>query len=347
MLSATQTSTVVGFSTYESAQSDLAQLTVPVAPMITSAPAAVVTGTTATVGGQGIAGATLKLYDGGLEVGTVTVAPDGTWSTTLMLVAVGNHILTVKQQDPVTGYWSAYAPSAQVAVNPDVPAITSVSTPSPASPTASVTVSGTGVAGYSVKVYDWGSLKATVTVAANGTWTATFALGAGSHSLTATQTATVGSSTFTSAASALSSVTVYAPPSAPPVTASPTNVSAGAAFTVSGTGVAGAAVKIYDAGIEVGSALVASNGTWTTTLALPVRRQPRRAVGQAAGSDLGLLERRLDHHGHCVRRSGPAGHLDGVDPVADPGSRHRSRSPAPVLPGKRSRSTTGRARSRP
>ena len=203
VLNATQTSTLVGFSTYSSEASNLAQLIVPNAPTISSAPAVVVTGATATVAGQGIAGATLKLYDGGIEVGTVTVAANGTWTTTLTLVAVGNHVLTVKQQDPVTGYWSAYGPSAQVAVNPYAPVIMSVSTPGPASPTASVTVGGTGVAGYSVKVYDGGSLKATVTVAADGTWTATFALGAGSHSLTATQTATVGGSTFTSAAGAL------------------------------------------------------------------------------------------------------------------------------------------------
>jgi hypothetical protein len=180
-----------------------------------------------------------------------------------------NHVLTVKQQDPVTGYWSPYGPSVQVAVNPYAPVITSVSTPGPATPTASVTVSGTGVAGYAVNVYDWGSLKTTVTVGADGTWTATLTLAAGSHSLTATQTATVGGSTFTSAGGAAASVTVYAPPSAPAVTASPANVLAGAAFTVSGTGIAGATVKIYDAGNEIGSALVASNGTWTTTLALP------------------------------------------------------------------------------
>ena len=269
VLSATQTSPFVGLSTFTSVPSNLAQLTVPVAPVITSAPAAVVTGTTATVGGQGIAGATLKLYDGGVEAGTVTVAPNGSWTATLTLGAVGNHVLTVKQQDPVSGYWSAYGPSVQVAVNPNAPAITSVSTPGPASPTASVTVSGTGVAGYSVKVYDGGSLKATVTVAADGTWTATVALSPGSRSLTATQTATVGGSTFTSAASAVASVTVYAPPPAPPVTASPSNVFVGAAFAVSGYGVVGATVRIYDAGIEIGSAVVASNGTWTTTLSLP------------------------------------------------------------------------------
>jgi hypothetical protein len=154
-------------------------------------------------------------------------------------------------------------------VNPYAPAIASVSTPGPATPTASVTVSGTGVAGYAVKVYDWGSLKATVTVASDGTWTATFVLSAGSHSLTATQTATVGGSTFTSAAGAAASVTVYAPPSAPPVTASPANVFVGAAFAVSGTGIAGATVNIYDAGIEIGSAVVAPNGTWTATASLP------------------------------------------------------------------------------
>ena len=205
----------------------------PIAATISSAPAAVVTGTTATVGGQGIAGATLKLYDGGVEVGTVTVAADGTWSATLTLVAVGDRELAGQKQVQVSGFWSAFGPSAQVAVNPLAPVITSVSTPGPASPTASVAVGGTGVAGYSVKVYDWGSLKATVTVAADSTWTATIALSAGSHSLTATQTATVGGSTFTSVAAAAASVTVYAPPSAPPVTAAPTNVVTGAAFAVS------------------------------------------------------------------------------------------------------------------
>jgi hypothetical protein len=169
-------------------------------------------------------------------------------------------------------------------VNPNAPLITFVSTPGPAAPTAAVTLSGTGVAGYTVKVYDGALLKATVLVAADGTWTAAFGLGAGGHSLAVTQTSLpVGGATFTSAA-ASASVTVFAQPAAPTVSA-PANVYTGSPFTVSGSGVAGATVRIYDAGVLIGATVVGANGVWTVSLSLATTgAHPLAARQQAADS---------------------------------------------------------------
>ena len=65
--------------------------------------------------------------------------------------------------------------------------ITSVSTPAPTRTTSPVIVSGTGVAGDTITIYDGATAIATVVVGAGGTWSKTVSLGVGTHTLTATQ----------------------------------------------------------------------------------------------------------------------------------------------------------------
>ena len=53
-------------------------------------------------------------------------------------------------------------------------------------------VTGTGVAGQTITIYDGGNSIKTVVVASNGTWSTTVWLGVGTHTLTATQSPAPG-----------------------------------------------------------------------------------------------------------------------------------------------------------
>ena len=53
-------------------------------------------GPTVTITGLGEAGNTLRLFNGTVQIGTVTVAANGTWSITVAL-AIGTHRLTARQ----------------------------------------------------------------------------------------------------------------------------------------------------------------------------------------------------------------------------------------------------------
>jgi hypothetical protein len=216
-----------------------------------------------TVSGTGVAGDTLTLYEGAAVLGTVAVGSGGGWSLSLSL-AIGTHVLTAKQADPVSGGVSAMSSNVTVTVNPSAPPIVSVSTPAVTTTSSPVTVTGTGDAGDTVALYDGATKIATVVVGAGGGWTLTVSLAVGTHSLTATQT-TSGIVKFTSAPSAPVTVRVYAPPPAPTISA-PAN--SATALTVNGTGGVGNTISVYDGTTLIGTALVGSGGTWSLALTL-------------------------------------------------------------------------------
>ena len=103
------TSFTVPGGRYTSDPSTVAPVTVyapPAAPSIASIGAATVT-VGAQVGGRGVAGGIVKLFDGSTLVGTTTIAADGTWSVTLNVLSLGRHTIAAQQQDPVSTFWSA------------------------------------------------------------------------------------------------------------------------------------------------------------------------------------------------------------------------------------------------
>jgi len=158
--------------------------------------------------------------------------------------------------------------AASVTVYPPPPVAPTISAPAPATISSSVTLSGNGVAGDLVTLYDGSTAIGTVTVAANGTWSKTVTVGLGAHAISATQTDPVWG--FVSLLSSTVSVTVYAQP-APPVisSASVGSVSHGSAqVTVAGTGVAGETIMLYVGSWAVGAVTVAANGTWSLKVTL-------------------------------------------------------------------------------
>ena len=223
-----------------------------------------------TLSGTGDVGDTITIYDGSgsTVLGTTLVGADGTWQITVFPV-VGRHTLTATEtvnELPHVGLTSGRSNQSNDTVLPDAPAITFTSIPGPTTSHTSVTVSGTGTPGYRITLYDGSHSIASATIAADGTWTFTLSFNVGAHPLTATQTSTSSSGSLTSPGSTTTTVTVYAPPSAPSNLSSPGSVGISSTATVSGRGTAGDIVTLFDGGVAVGTALVASNGTWSTAL---------------------------------------------------------------------------------
>ena len=147
-----------------------------------------------TISGTGISSDTVILYEGTTVLGTATVQ-NGTWSIQKVTLAGGSNPLTASQA-PTPGDVSLLSATYTVIV--PVPAAPTVSAASATSP-GLYTVSGTGVSGDTITLYDGANVVGTGTVQ-NGIWSIQqVLLLAGGNSLTATQSAAPG---ITSAASA-------------------------------------------------------------------------------------------------------------------------------------------------
>lgn len=129
---------------------------------------------------------------------------------------------------------------------------------------APVAFAGTGDAGDTITLYDNGVAVGTTIVQPDGRWTLSVPLGAGAHSITATQT--VNALPNAGLMSAMSKVVnVNVAPAAPTVS---TVTKVATSVIVTGTGVAGAVVTLYDGTKAVGNVVVGSGGTWTLTVKL-------------------------------------------------------------------------------
>ena len=160
-----------------------------------------------TLTGTAEAGATVKIFDNGVQIGSV-VATGGNWSfTPSPALSDGQHSLTFTATDaagnasaPTTGYVinvDATAPAAPVisAIVDDVGSVTGPVTGNNPTNDTRPALSGTAEANATVRIYDGSTLVGTVTADANGNWTlaqTTTTLTEGSHSFTATATDAAG-----------------------------------------------------------------------------------------------------------------------------------------------------------
>jgi hypothetical protein len=254
-LTATQSEPVIGL-TSSSSRSDTVTVYNPTPAPTVSAPANAPT--TFTVSGTGVTGDTVYLYDGSSLVAKFKVtASSGSWSVSLSLSA-GTHVLSATEVDPVSTLVSDS--SAPVTVNgvatPSTPALSV-----PSVSTQTVTASGSCTSGNTVTLSDGSTVLASIACTDGGTWSWTGTLSLGRHTLSVTQSEPVLGLTSSSRSA---TVTVYAPPGAPTLSASAPN---GARVSVSGTCVSGDRVQIYD-----GDTLIAtvncSRSSWSTTLTL-------------------------------------------------------------------------------
>lgn len=241
-----------------------------------------------TLSGTAEAGSTVKIFDNGVQIGSV-IATGGAWSYTPS-PALGNgpHTLTFTATD-ATG--NASAPTAGYTINvdtlaPAAPVISSViddvgSVIGPVTGTNPTNdtrpaLSGTAEANATVRIYDGITLVGTVTADGNGNWTLpeTTTLTQGTHNFTATTTDAAGN---TSPASAVTTIIVdLTAPTAP------TGTFNADGSVLTGNAEAGSTVTIRLTDGSTVTTTAGSNGTYSYTF---VNKQTEGQTLQITATD--------------------------------------------------------------
>ncbi|MDH0747150.1 Ig-like domain-containing protein [Pseudomonas sp. GD03842] len=224
------------------------------------------------VSGTGEAGATVRITNAsGTLLGTAVVNAAGTFTATLNSAQLNGQVLNVQQSD-AAGNLSAVAQ------------LTAGDVTAPTAPTAlllaanGITLSGVGEAGATVNVYGPnGALLGSTTIGVTGT----FSLALNSAQLDG-QALTVR--LVDTAGNVSVAGTLTAPDTTPP--AAPVGVAVSTTGTlVTGTGVAGATVSVRNAaGLLLGTATVAANGTFSVALTAAQINNEVLTVTQADGA---------------------------------------------------------------
>ncbi|MCK6896213.1 BapA/Bap/LapF family large adhesin [Enterobacter bugandensis] len=241
-----------------------------------------------TLSGTAEAGSTVKIFDNGVQIGSV-IATGGAWSYTPS-PALGNgpHTLTFTATD-ATG--NASAPTAGYTINvdtlaPAAPVISSViddvgsvigpvTSTNPTNDTRPA-LSGTAEANATVRIYDGITLVGTVTADGNGNWTLpeTTTLTQGTHNFTATATDAAGN---TSPASAVTTIIVdLTAPTAP------TGTFNADGSVLTGNAEAGSTVTIRLTDGSTVTTTAGSNGTYSYTF---VNKQTEGQTLQITATD--------------------------------------------------------------
>jgi len=224
-----------------------------------------ITDATPTVGGTGVNGETVIVYNNGVELGRVVVA-NGEWNIDLPAQTDGPLNITVAGVD-AAGNVSAPSPVFTVTLDTVAPEIPQINAVSDSQLTNNVlytrdgvpTLTGTGEPGSTVVVSVDGTPSAVpVTVQPNGswTWTADSTLADGQHTFTVSATDPAGN---TSAISAPLNVTVDTlDPTAPD------NLNLAAEGTpLTGTAEAGSIITVMNGSTVIGTGVVDSTGNFS------------------------------------------------------------------------------------
>ncbi|NYG57905.1 hypothetical protein BJ980_000828 [Nocardioides daedukensis] len=243
--------------------------TAPDAPTITTpADGSTINDSTPTVSGTGEPGATVAVSIDGTPIGTTVVSGGGLWTMEAPTALTdGTHTASATQTD--AGNNESDPVSSTFTLDATAPGGLAITAPLPGSSTSDTTptVTGTGEAGATVTVEVDGTEIGDVVVAPDGTWELpiTTPLADGEHTVTATQADESGN---VSAPVSVDFEVDTAAPDAPaitrPVDGSSTNDNTP---LVTGTGEAGAEVEVSIDGAVVGTATVATDGTWELQLA--------------------------------------------------------------------------------
>ncbi|ENQ6228361.1 BapA prefix-like domain-containing protein [Salmonella enterica] len=250
-----------------------------------------------TLNGTGEAGATIRILDNGVEIGSATVDQSGNWRFTPNTPLESNaHIFTAVATDPAgnSGQLSDGFTLNIDAQAPDVPVITSVIDdnnqptvpvlPGQSTDDRQPILNGTGEPGATITIFDNGTPLGTAQVGENGSWTFPVPrnLSEGSHNLAVSATDPAGN---TSAVSAPWTIVVDITPPAIPVLTSVVDDQPGitgnlvsgqltndATPTLNGRGEAGATINVYLDGnpASIGTTTVNSDGTWSFTPQTPL-----------------------------------------------------------------------------
>ena len=220
-----------------------------------------------TLTGRGEAGATVSVAgQGGVILGTVVVAADGTFTVALTPAQISGQVLSLDQTDAKGNESMAVSLTAPDLVAPSAPTGLSVST-------SGLVVSGTGEAGATVTVKNVaGIVIGTSVVQVDGSFQVNLSTPqANGEKLAVTLTDASGNvspavqtSIDTTAPLALTGVAI-----------------AGDGATITGRGEAGATVVVRNsAGTSIGSVLVGDTGAFTLVLAVPLKNAEAITVTQ-------------------------------------------------------------------
>lgn len=179
----------------------LADTTPPATPAAPSASST--SSATPMLSGATEVGATVAIYDDGIQIGSLSAGAGGLWSWTVTpALGTGPHHLTVIASDAASNH-SAASPAVVVTVSapadttppatPSAPSASSTSSPTP-------TLSGTGEASATIRIYDGVVLVQSLTAGIDGawSWTVSPALTAGVHVITVTASDVAGNVSATS-----------------------------------------------------------------------------------------------------------------------------------------------------
>ncbi|WP_213716523.1 BapA/Bap/LapF family large adhesin [Cedecea lapagei] len=251
-----------------------------------------------TLNGTADANSTIKIYDGGNLIGTVTANALGIWVfTPPTALANGSHTFTITATNGA-GVVSSPTAGFSIVVDtvaPNQPAITSVvddvgpitgpvGNNQPTDDTRP-TLNGTAEANATVNIFDNGVLLGTTTANGSGVWTftPTLPLLQGNHSFTVTATDAAGNVSVPSVPAGIIVDTV------PPL--APTGLTVNATGTVV-TGVAEANSKVTvtsATGTVLGTAQADGNGNFSITLSpAQTSAQPLLAFAQDAAGNIGV-----------------------------------------------------------
>jgi len=230
-------------------------------------------------------GVTVSIYDGTTLLGTVTTAPDGSWSFTPDApLASGDHTFTTTVTD-AAGNVSDPSPGFDLTITPPFNLISDITATDDVAPITGTlangamtnddtpTFSGKAPPLAIITVYDNGVAIGTVTVIDPlGSWqfTPTQPLGEGSHSFTFSanggpQTEPFELTVDTTAPNPTGNLTVVddlAPEIGQLKSGDATN---DGTPIISGTAEPGSTVTLYDGGVAIGTAVVGADGKWGIT----------------------------------------------------------------------------------
>jgi hypothetical protein len=240
------------------------------------------------IGSGGVAGHVVTLYANGIEVGSATVAGNGSWSVTSSVLADNSYSITARYTDADDNQSVASPALTPVVIDtlaPSAPAMPDLlaSSDTGESDSDNITSDNTptfvgsgGVAGHTVTVYANAVAVGSALVSAGGSWSVTSSvLADDSYSITARYTDIAGNQSADS--DALNPVqintTSLSAPAAPDLdAASDTGVSDSDNITSDNTptfigtgGTAGDTVTAFANGSQIGTGTVAGDGSWSVT----------------------------------------------------------------------------------
>ncbi|MGH2831042.1 MAG: Ig-like domain-containing protein, partial [Actinomycetota bacterium] len=258
--------------------------TPPLPPVILVPPeGALLAGTNVTISGTAEIGALVTVVEGPITIGSVNVAPSGTWTLSTTMTK-GAHAIAARATD-IAGNVGLNSPLRTFNVTTAIPAI--VTPPEDAATNqGNVVISGISEANASILVEENGiAVGPPVLATGTGSWAMTVAFPEGTHGIIAT--ATEGG--FVSPPSPLRTFAVDFTPPLQPTIDEPLDGSTVRSILVhfAGGTESRASIGVFEGPQRIGSATADLNGNWSTDITMVDGSHTVRAVATDRAGNVG------------------------------------------------------------